>query len=99
VPEKQRMRETTYRAKRKELKNAIKASMARCFQELCEAADAEPFGSPYRMFMGKLNRQPTPTGHLLLEQIVSTPFPSQPSEPERYKYNFVRDQPSLYEIV
>jgi len=35
----QELRETTYRAKRKVLKNAIKASKARCFQELCEAAD------------------------------------------------------------
>jgi len=28
--------------------------------------------------MGKLNRQPTPTGHLQLGQIVSTLFPTQP---------------------
>ncbi|XP_070851477.1 uncharacterized protein [Drosophila suzukii] len=47
----QKLRETTYRAKRKVLKNAIKASKARCFQELCEAADAEPIGSAYRMVM------------------------------------------------
>jgi len=66
----QELRETTYRAKRKVLKNAIKASKARCFQELCEAVDAEPFGSAYRMVMGKLNRQ--------LGQIVSTLFPTQP---------------------
>jgi len=74
----QELRKTTYRAKRKALKNMIKASKARCFQELCEAADAEPFGSAYRMVMGKLNRQPTPTGHLQLGQIVSTLFPTQP---------------------
>jgi len=73
----QELRETTYRAKRKVLKKAIKASKAKCFQELCEAADAEPFGSAYRMVMGKLNRQPTPTGHLQLGQIVSNLFPTQ----------------------
>jgi len=63
---------------RKVLKKAIKASKAKCLQELCEAADAEPFGSAYRMVMDKLNRQPTPTGHLQLDQIVSTLFPTQP---------------------
>ncbi|XP_070854985.1 uncharacterized protein [Drosophila suzukii] len=47
----QELRERTYRAKRKVLKNAIKASKARCFQELCEAAVAKPFGSAYRMVM------------------------------------------------
>jgi len=30
------------------------------------------------MVMGKLNRQPTPTGHLQLDQIVSILFPTQP---------------------
>jgi len=60
------------------LKNAITASKVRCLQELCEAADAEPFGSAYRMVMSKLNRQPTPTDHMQLGQIVATLFPTQP---------------------
>ncbi|XP_052858139.1 uncharacterized protein LOC128265930 [Drosophila gunungcola] len=76
--ENQKLSEATYRAKRKVLKNAIKASKARCFQELCEAADAEPFGSAYRMVMGKLNRQPTPTNQLQLGNKVATLFPTQP---------------------
>ncbi|XP_070854167.1 uncharacterized protein [Drosophila suzukii] len=76
VPEKQRTRKPG--AKRNVLKNAIKASKAICFQELCEAADAEPFGSAYRMVMGMLNRQPTPTGHLQLDLVVSTLLPTQP---------------------
>jgi len=58
------------------LKNAIKASKARCFQEMCEATDAESFWSAYGMVMG--NRKPTPTDHLQLGQIVSTLFPTQP---------------------
>jgi len=74
VPEKQRTRKPGAKGN----KNAIKASKAKCFQELCEAADAEPFGSAYRMVMDKLNRQPTPTGHLQLDQKVSTLFPTQP---------------------
>jgi len=41
-------------------------------------ADAEPFGSAYRMVMSKLNRQPTPTDHMQLGQIVATLFPTQP---------------------
>jgi len=73
----QELSESTYRAKRKVLKNAIKARKARCLQELCKAVDAEPFGAAYRMVMS--NRQPTPTGHLQLGQIMSTLFPTQPA--------------------
>jgi len=68
VSEKQRTRKPG--AKRKVLKNTIKASNARCFQEL--------FGSAYRMVMGKLNRQPTSTDHVQLGQMVSSSTPSRP---------------------
>ncbi|KAM8702012.1 hypothetical protein ACLKA7_000213 [Drosophila subpalustris] len=40
-----------FRLKRKKFKDAIKLSKARHFQELCEAADSQPFGSAYKMVM------------------------------------------------
>ncbi|XP_041630599.1 uncharacterized protein [Drosophila kikkawai] len=74
----QGMYESIYRETKKALKVAIKPSKNRCFQDLCDAADQEPFGSAYKMVMGKLIRQPTPTSHEQLGAIVTTLFPAQP---------------------
>nr|XP_041633184.1 uncharacterized protein LOC121503124 [Drosophila kikkawai] len=74
----QGMYESIYRERKKALKVAIRASKNRCFQDLCDAADQEPFGSAYKMVMGKLIRQPTPTSHEQLGAIVTTLFPAQP---------------------
>ncbi|XP_070144868.1 uncharacterized protein [Drosophila kikkawai] len=70
--------EICYKEKKKALKIAIKTSKSRCFQELCDAADQEPFGSAYKLVMGKLYRPPTPTSQEQLGAIISTLFPSQP---------------------
>ncbi|KAM8702461.1 hypothetical protein ACLKA7_001792 [Drosophila subpalustris] len=67
-----------FRTKRKILRNAITDSKKRCFQELCVAADAEPFGATYKMVMGKLNKQPMPTCEKTLDTIVRHLFPQQP---------------------
>ncbi|KAL7732701.1 hypothetical protein ACLKA6_005853 [Drosophila palustris] len=67
-----------FRIKRRKLRSKIIESKTRCFQELCDAADAEPFGSAYRMVMGKLHKQPMPTCAVQLEAIVSHLFPQQP---------------------
>ncbi|XP_070144155.1 uncharacterized protein [Drosophila kikkawai] len=74
----QGMYESIYRERKKALKVAIRASKNRCFQDLCDAADQEPFGSAYKMVMGKLIRQPTPTSHEQLGAIITTLFPAQP---------------------
>ncbi|KAM8702460.1 hypothetical protein ACLKA7_001791 [Drosophila subpalustris] len=66
------------RSKRKILRNLIIESKSRCFQELCDAADADPFGAAYRMVMGKLDKQPMPTCATTLEAIVRHLFPQQP---------------------
>ncbi|KAM8702441.1 hypothetical protein ACLKA7_001772 [Drosophila subpalustris] len=68
-----------FKMKRKELKDAIKASKARHFQELCDAADLEPFGAAYKLVMKKLCRQPMPTCPRQLGQIVHALFPHQPN--------------------
>ncbi|KAL7740919.1 hypothetical protein ACLKA6_014079 [Drosophila palustris] len=60
-------------------KNAVKRSKARHFQDLCDAADAQPFGAAYKIVMGKLARQPMPTGSAQLNRIVNALFPPQPS--------------------
>ncbi|XP_070067099.1 uncharacterized protein [Drosophila virilis] len=66
-----------FRAKRKLLNKAIRRSKSRYFQELCDAADAEPFGLAYKLVMGRLCRQPMPTNPEQLKQIVLTLFPRQ----------------------
>ncbi|KAM8702473.1 hypothetical protein ACLKA7_001804 [Drosophila subpalustris] len=66
-----------FKRKRKELKHAISQSKAKYFQELCDAADRQPFGTAYKLVMGKLRRQPTPTCPHQLENIVRTLFPQQ----------------------
>ncbi|KAL7726491.1 hypothetical protein ACLKA6_001113 [Drosophila palustris] len=65
-------------SKRKILRNLIIESKSRCFQELGDAADAEPFGAAYRMVMGKLDKQPMPTCATTLESTVRHFFPQQP---------------------
>ncbi|KAL7723296.1 hypothetical protein ACLKA6_000654 [Drosophila palustris] len=67
-----------FRIKRKKLRIKIIESKSRCFQELCDAADAEPFGGAYRLVMGKLIKQPMPTCATTLESIVRHLFPQQP---------------------
>jgi len=67
-----------FRTKRKTRRNAIKGSKTRCFQELCDAADAEPFGAAYKMVMSKLYKQPMPTCASKLKSIVKHLFPQQP---------------------
>ncbi|KAL7724104.1 hypothetical protein ACLKA6_002442 [Drosophila palustris] len=67
-----------FKRKRRELKEAIKRSKARHFQELCDAADLQPFGAAYKLVMRKLCRQPMPTRPDQLNRIVHTLFPRQP---------------------
>ncbi|KAM8702447.1 hypothetical protein ACLKA7_001778 [Drosophila subpalustris] len=65
--------------KGKKAKEAIKRSKARHFQELCDAADSQPFGAAYKLVMRKLCRQPMPTRPHQLSRIVHTLFPGSPT--------------------
>ncbi|KAM8702440.1 hypothetical protein ACLKA7_001771 [Drosophila subpalustris] len=67
-----------YRLRRKIFKDTVKLSKARLFRELCEAADAQPFGAAYKMVMGRLARQPMPNCPTQLGRIISSLFPTQP---------------------
>lgn len=43
-----------YRSAKAALKKAIKCSKTNCFKELCQAADANPWGSAYRVAIAKI---------------------------------------------
>ncbi|KAM8702010.1 hypothetical protein ACLKA7_000211 [Drosophila subpalustris] len=68
-----------YRERRAILKKAIKRSKALCWENLCAEADEQPFGTAYKVVMGKLARRPMPTDPEQLLDIVTTLFPEHPA--------------------
>ncbi|XP_053968474.1 uncharacterized protein LOC128869901 [Anastrepha ludens] len=68
-----------YKQKRKALKKAIKNSKRRCFLQLCDDADNDPWGLGYRFVMKKLKVfKPLPTTcPATLRNVVETLFPVQ----------------------
>lgn len=69
-----------YREARSELKHAIKRSKRKCFQELCDEVDHDPWGRPYLSVMRKIrgNNSISPSCPVMLGDIVSELFPQQP---------------------
>jgi Reverse transcriptase (RNA-dependent DNA polymerase)/Endonuclease-reverse transcriptase len=69
----------SYRSARKELRNAIKASKARCWREMCESVNADPWGKPYKLVRQKLKHStcgdPYLNGAGNMEIVVDTLFP------------------------
>uniref|UniRef100_A0ABD2WSB4 Endonuclease/exonuclease/phosphatase domain-containing protein n=1 Tax=Trichogramma kaykai TaxID=54128 RepID=A0ABD2WSB4_9HYME len=63
---------------RRRLRNAIKASKRLCWRQLCDEADRDVWGKPYRTVMSRLKapRTPPPTAPDLVRRAVSTLFPS-----------------------
>ncbi|KAM8702705.1 hypothetical protein ACLKA7_000835 [Drosophila subpalustris] len=68
-----------YREKRAILKRTFKRSKALCWDNLCAEADEKPFGTAYKIVMGKLARRPMPTDPEQLLDIVTTLFTEHPS--------------------
>ncbi|KAM8702704.1 hypothetical protein ACLKA7_000834 [Drosophila subpalustris] len=68
-----------YRERRAILKKAIKRSKALCWENLCAEAGEQPFGTAYKVVMGKLARRPMPTDPEQLLDIVTTLFPEHPA--------------------
>lgn len=62
------------------LKFAIKATKQRCFKELCEEVNRDPWGRPYRTVITKLKGSfvACPSCPRRLESIIGTLFPQQP---------------------
>ncbi|XP_043064773.1 uncharacterized protein LOC122320680 [Drosophila ficusphila] len=66
-----------YKSLRSALKKKISASKKQCFAKLCDDANARPWGTAYKLVMGKLAAfsQPTPTCPEQLSNIVAHLFP------------------------
>lgn len=58
-----RLAERNYKANRKALKNAITRSKAKGWKQLIEEVDADPWGKPYKIVMGKLSGKTPPPTH------------------------------------
>lgn len=72
-------RRVIHKEAKAELRQAIKASKAHCFQKLCEEANEDPWGDAYRMVMVKLKGPTTPRElcPVKLKAIVQGLFPDR----------------------
>ncbi|XP_026467863.1 uncharacterized protein LOC113371452 [Ctenocephalides felis] len=70
-----------YKQARRQLNKAIKDSKVRCWKELLDEVEENPWGRPYKTVMSRLKSQPipSPTCPRLLNKIVTTLFPRQPN--------------------
>ncbi|KAL7725982.1 hypothetical protein ACLKA6_005733 [Drosophila palustris] len=68
-----------FRRKRRTLKILIKASKRQHFLDLCDQADADPWGMAYKLTMKRLHafRPPSPSCPQLMGRIVEQLFPTQ----------------------
>ncbi|XP_020296455.1 uncharacterized protein LOC109861289 [Pseudomyrmex gracilis] len=68
-----------YKVTRRQLNKAIKGCKRKCWNELINEVEGNPWGRPYKVVMSHLRYQsmPTPTCPRLLEAIVSALFPEQ----------------------
>lgn len=66
-----------FKSARRELQKAIKASKVRCFKQLCDEADINPWGTAYKVVMSRLKPGAAPqiTCPVLLGKIVKQLFP------------------------
>ncbi|GBO99935.1 hypothetical protein EVAR_74298_1 [Eumeta japonica] len=64
---------------RRELNKAIKDSKRRCWKELVEEVEKDPWGRPYKVVMSHLKSQSMPslTSPKLLQKIMTALFPQQ----------------------
>ncbi|KAH8418735.1 hypothetical protein KR222_006017, partial [Zaprionus bogoriensis] len=71
-------RQANYRAARRQLKKSIRESKRKCFLELCDSADRDPYGKAYQIVVKRVfaGRQGAPTDPAELQRIVETLFPS-----------------------
>ncbi|XP_026471396.1 uncharacterized protein LOC113375676 [Ctenocephalides felis] len=70
-----------YKQARRQLNKAIKDSKVRCWKELLDEVEENPWGRPYKTVMSRLKSQPvpSPTCPRLLNKKVTTLFPRQPN--------------------
>ncbi|XP_037944340.1 uncharacterized protein LOC119677145 [Teleopsis dalmanni] len=68
-----------YRIRKHDLKKAIEKSKNRCFKQMRDSADEDPWGLAYKIVMQKVKgpRSPQPTCPILLKEVVLALFPPQ----------------------
>lgn len=69
-----------YKAAKKRLNKAIKESKRRCWRELCEEVDRDPWGEGYRIAIRRLGARSPPVTRdaEMMERIVEGLFPQHP---------------------
>lgn len=69
-----------YGAARKVLRNEIRSSQDKCWREMCDAVDFDPWGVPFRVVTRKLGRQPAGAASAGREsEIADHLFPIHPN--------------------
>lgn len=82
-----------FKEARQQLRNEIRSSKKLCFKKLCDEADANPWGSAYRLVRAKLgSRAPAEKNPEVLKRIIHELFPNQ--DPEWTNHN-----PEVNEII
>lgn len=83
-----------YKKTRRKLKKAIKGSKRRCWRELINEVEKDPWGRPYKVVMAHLKSRPmpSPTCPQLLQRIVTALFPRQ------REFNYPTAQDELEDI-
>ncbi|KAH8338197.1 hypothetical protein KR074_004223, partial [Drosophila pseudoananassae] len=70
-------RHQAFKDRRKELKVAIRDSKRKCFLELCDSAEENPWGNAYRIVVKRLRAgSQSPTDPTVLRSIVQALFPA-----------------------
>ena len=88
-----------YNELRGELRNEIRRSKKKCFKDLCDEADANPWGNAYKVVMAKVKgrRSPAEKCPILLKSIITTLFPAQ--EPRRTIEGAITEGTSIPEVT
>lgn len=78
-------RSADYRAARRALRHAISCSKVRCWRELCDEVDVDPWGRGYKIVTGKLGamKRPSCLDVTTMERIVGALFPEHPIREDR----------------
>ena len=75
--------EGNLRTARAVLKRLIRAAKGKCWDEMIQSVDVDPWGKPYKLVMKKL-RGPSATSRMepqLLREVVTSLFPDRPQRP------------------
>lgn len=86
---------------RRAMKKAIRESKRRCWTELCDMVDRDPWGRPYQAVMATIRTRSAapPSCPVFLERIVDTLFPNQPdiAYTEDHPSDHLQDAPMITE--